>query len=39
MGPNGVFRASQVQAKCASKYESQPGQAHPADIPIRKAGV
>jgi cytochrome c-type biogenesis protein CcmE len=39
LGPNSVFRASQVQAKCASKYESQPGQAHPANIPIRKAGL
>ncbi len=39
LGPNNVFRANQVQAKCASKYESVPGQGHPADIPIRKAGV
>ena len=39
LGPDSVFRASQVQAKCASKYETQPGQAHPANIPIRKAGV
>jgi cytochrome c-type biogenesis protein CcmE len=39
LGPNNVFLASQVQAKCASKYESQPGQAHPANIPIRKAGM
>ncbi len=39
LGPNSVFRASQVQAKCASKYESQPGQAHPANIPIRKAAL
>ena len=39
LGPNRVFRASQVQAKCASKYETQPGQAHPANIPIRKAGL
>jgi cytochrome c-type biogenesis protein CcmE len=39
LGDNQVFRASQVQAKCASKYESQPGQGHPADIPIRKAGL
>ena len=25
MGPDGVFRASKIQAKCASKYESKPG--------------
>jgi cytochrome c-type biogenesis protein CcmE len=37
LGANSVFRASQVQAKCASKYESVPGQGHPANIPIRKA--
>ena len=39
LGADSVFRASQVQAKCASKYETQPGQAHPENIPIRKAGV
>ncbi len=32
MGPDKVFRASQVQAKCASKYEAQPGATHPSDI-------
>ncbi len=26
MGPDGVFRASKIQAKCASKYEAKPGQ-------------
>src|SRR5580700_33768 len=26
LGPDGVFRAAQVQAKCASKYEAKPGQ-------------
>ena len=25
MGDDGVFRASKVQAKCASKYEAKPG--------------
>jgi cytochrome c-type biogenesis protein CcmE len=39
LGENSVFRASQVQAKCASKYEAKPGQAHPENIPIRKAGL
>lgn len=38
MGTDGVFQASQVQAKCASKYESKPGGGqHPANI--NKAGV
>ncbi len=27
MGPDGVFRASKIQAKCASKYEAKPGTA------------
>ena len=26
MGPNGVFEANKIQAKCASKYESKPAQ-------------
>ncbi len=39
LAENSVFRASQIQAKCASKYESKPGQAHPENIPIRKAGL
>jgi cytochrome c-type biogenesis protein CcmE len=39
IGPNNVFLASAIQAKCASKYEAKPGQAHPSNIPIRKAGV
>jgi cytochrome c-type biogenesis protein CcmE len=25
MGPDGVFHAKQIQAKCASKYEAKPG--------------
>jgi len=39
VGPNNVFQASAIQAKCASKYEAKPGQAHPSNIPIRKAGI
>lgn len=35
----GVFHASKVQAKCASKYEAKPGQVHPKDVPVKKAGV
>jgi cytochrome c-type biogenesis protein CcmE len=26
MGPDGVFRATKIQAKCASKYEAKPGE-------------
>jgi cytochrome c-type biogenesis protein CcmE len=36
MGPDGVFRASKVQAKCASKYESKPGSG-PAGV--KRAGI
>ncbi|MGQ9633214.1 MAG: cytochrome c maturation protein CcmE [Bryobacteraceae bacterium] len=36
MGPDGVFRASKIQAKCASKYEAKPGTG--ATAPTR-AGV
>ena len=25
MGSDGVFQASRIQAKCASKYEAKPG--------------
>jgi cytochrome c-type biogenesis protein CcmE len=39
LGANNVFRADAIQAKCASKYEAKPGQAHPSNIPIRKAGI
>lgn len=34
MGPDGVFRANKIQAKCASKYEAKPGQG-----PAKQAGV
>jgi cytochrome c-type biogenesis protein CcmE len=38
MGPDRVFRANQIQAKCASKYEAKPGGGqHPANV--NKAGV
>ena len=34
-GRDGVFRAHQVQAKCASKYAPAPGQAQPAATPMQ----
>ena len=38
IGVDGVFLASQIQAKCASKYEAKPGGGqHPANI--NKAGA
>ena len=30
LGPDGVFHASKIQAKCASKYEAKPQMAKPA---------
>jgi cytochrome c-type biogenesis protein CcmE len=36
LGPDGVFRANKIQAKCASKYEAKPNQkgvSHPAQMP------
>jgi cytochrome c-type biogenesis protein CcmE len=33
MGPDGVFHASKVQAKCASKYEAKPGMKPGQDRP------
>lgn len=40
MGPDGVFQASRIQAKCASKYEAKPG-ARPAGLspPVNRAGL
>jgi cytochrome c-type biogenesis protein CcmE len=35
LGPDGVFRASRIQAKCASKYEAAPG----AKTPAGRAGL
>lgn len=35
MGPNGVFQANKIQAKCASKYEAKPGK-HPGQIPLNQ---
>jgi len=37
LGRDGVFLASKVQAKCASKYEAQPGR--PPGAPVTKAGL
>lgn len=37
LGPNGVFQAAKIQAKCASKYEAKPGRQHPTGV--SKAGV
>jgi cytochrome c-type biogenesis protein CcmE len=34
-GRDGVFRANQVQAKCASKYAPAPGQTQPASVPMQ----
>jgi len=31
LGPDGVFRASKIQAKCASKYEAKPSMAKPVN--------
>ena len=31
---DGVFRASKIQAKCASKYEAKPGGGQPAELPV-----
>ena len=33
MGHDGVFHASKIQAKCASKYEAKPGQLRGAPAP------
>jgi cytochrome c-type biogenesis protein CcmE len=35
IGRDGVFRANQVQAKCASKYAPAPGQTQPASTPTQ----
>ena len=34
-GRDGVFRANQVQAKCASKYAPAPGQTQPTSTPVQ----
>ena len=36
LSANGVFQASKIQAKCASKYEAKPGTVR---APLNKAGV
>jgi len=33
LGPDGVFHANKIQAKCASKYEAKPGQMRPGQTP------
>lgn len=33
MGPDGVFQATRIQAKCASKYEAKPGMKNPGYQP------
>jgi len=37
MGSDGVFQATKIQAKCASKYEAEPGR--PPGAPVRRAGL
>lgn len=37
LGPDGVFQATQVQAKCASKYEAKPGQKK--DAVVKRAAL
>ncbi len=40
LGSDGVFHASQIQAKCASKYATKPGQAPEGlKVPARKASI
>jgi cytochrome c-type biogenesis protein CcmE len=37
LGRDGVFQASKIQAKCASKYEAKPAQQ--PDAPLNKGGL
>jgi hypothetical protein len=37
MRPDGVFQASRIQAKCASKYEGKPN--YKVQEPTNKAGL
>lgn len=39
MGPDGVFHATKIQAKCASKYEAKPGQYGKPVPPANKAAL
>ena len=39
MGRDGVFHASKIQAKCASKYEAKPGQLGRPPAPVNKAST
>jgi cytochrome c-type biogenesis protein CcmE len=34
MDAGGTFRATRIQAKCASKYEAKPGEKGPAAAPV-----
>lgn len=36
MGPDGVFHATKIQAKCASKYEAKPGQGYDK-LPVQES--
>jgi cytochrome c-type biogenesis protein CcmE len=38
-GRDGVFHATQLQAKCASKYAPKPGEMPPAAKPVAAAGT
>ena len=37
MGRDGVFHASKIQAKCASKYEAKPGNLRQPAAPVNKS--
>lgn len=37
LGPDGVFEASKIQAKCASKYEAKPPQRNLSHTPVKAA--
>jgi cytochrome c-type biogenesis protein CcmE len=41
LGPDGVFRAGKIQAKCASKYEAKPGAygPKPGAAPTSKSSI
>jgi cytochrome c-type biogenesis protein CcmE len=42
LGPNGVFEANKIQAKCASKYEAKPSQrglSHETPAPAKVSGL
>ena len=39
LGPDGVFQANKIQAKCASKYEAKPGQGGVSHQPAKVSRV